>query len=153
MADVAEVRVNLVNARLVAERRGLNLVEIRKHQSDSPYEDMLALSAHSGDQRWTVRGTVMQGEPHIVSINGLSIDIVASGHLLVTGHQDRPGIIGRVGTALGEADINISFMHVGRRAPRTQAIMVLGTDEPSPADLLANMQGWDDIVWLRAITL
>lgn len=153
MSDVAEVRVNLVNAQLVAERRGLNLVEIRRHQPDSPYEDTLTLSAHSGEQRWTVRGAVVQGEPHIVSMNGLWVDIAAIGHLLLTGHQDRPGIIGRVGTALGEADINISFMHVGRRAPRSQAIMVLGTDEPVPADLLAQMQGWDDILWLRAITL
>lgn len=100
-----------------------------------------------------MRGAVVQGEPHIVSMNGLWVDIAAIGHLLLTGHQDRPGIIGRVGTALGEADINISFMHVGRRAPRSQAIMVLGTDEPVPADLLAQMQGWDDILWLRAITL
>jgi L-serine deaminase len=153
LSDVAEVRVNLVNAQLVAERRGLNLVEIRKHQPDGPYENTLALSVDSGDQRWSVRGTVVQGEPHIVSINGLWVDIVATGHLLLTGHQDRPGIIGRVGTALGEADINISFMHVGRRAPRTQAIMVLGTDEPAPAHLLSKMHGWDDIVWLRAITL
>ncbi|HMN28573.1 MAG TPA: phosphoglycerate dehydrogenase [Caldilineaceae bacterium] len=144
LSDVAEVRVNLVNARLIAERRGLNLIEIRMHQSDSPYEAMLTLSARSGDQGWMVRGTVVQGEPHIVAINGLWIDIVAAGHLLLTGHQDRPGIIGRVGTALGQADINISFMHVGRRAPRT---------EPVPAGLLEEMKGWDHIVWLRAITL
>ena len=153
LSDVAEVRVNLVNAQLVAERRGLNLIEIRKHQSDAPYEDTLTLSAQSGTQRWTVRGTIVQGEPHIVSINGLWVDIPAAGHLLLTGHQDRPGIIGRVGTALGQADINISFMHVGRHAPRTEAIMVLGTDEPAPTALLAEMQHWDDIVWLRAITL
>jgi D-3-phosphoglycerate dehydrogenase len=153
LSDVAEVRVNLVNAQLVAERRGLNLVEVHKHQPDTPYENTLTLNVSSGDQRWSVRGTVVQGEPHIVSINGLWVDIIAAGHLLLTGHTDRPGIIGRVGTALGEADINISFMHVGRRAPRTQAIMVLGTDEPAPAHLLNQMQGWDDIVWLRAITL
>jgi D-3-phosphoglycerate dehydrogenase len=153
LSDVAEVRVNLVNAKLVAERRGLNLIEIRRHQADGPYEDTLTLSAQSADQQWNVRGTVIQGEPHIVAINDLWVDIVAAGHLLLTGHQDRPGIIGRVGTALGQADINISFMHVGRRAPRTQAIMVLGTDEPAPPELVALFQGWEEIVWLRAITL
>ncbi len=153
LADVAEVRVNLVNAKLVAERRGLNLVEIRKQQTEGPYEGALTLSSRSDSQQWTISGTVVQGEPHIVSINDLWVDIVAAGHLLLTGHQDRPGIIGRIGTALGAADINISFMHVGRHAPRTQAIMILGTDELAPADLLHQMQGWDDIVWLRAITL
>ncbi len=153
LADVAEVRVNLVNAKLVAERRGLNLIEIRKQPTDGPHEAALTLSTGNGSQPWTISGTIVQGEPHIISINDLWVDIVATGHLLLTGHQDRPGIIGRIGTALGVADINISFMHVGRHAPRTQAIMILGTDELAPPDLLNQMQGWDDIVWLRAITL
>jgi D-3-phosphoglycerate dehydrogenase len=153
LADVVQVRINLVNARLVAERRGLNLVEIKTHQHDAPYEDTLILSATADDQKWTLRGAVINGEPHIVTINNLWVDIVAAGHFLLTSHQDRPGIIGRVGTALGQADINISFMHVGRRAPRAAAIMALGTDEPTPPELIAQIADWDDILWLRAITL
>jgi len=153
LADVVDVRVNLVNASLVAERRGLNLIEIKNQQHDTPYETMLSLSTQSGTQRWTVRGAVLHGEPHIVAINDLGVDIIATGHLLLTGHQDRPGIIGRVGTMLGEHDINISFMHVGRHAPRAEAIMVLGTDEPTSSELLAQIASWSDIIWLKAITL
>jgi hypothetical protein len=73
--------------------------------------------------------------------------------MLLTSHQDRPGIIGRVGTALGQADINISYMHVGRRAPRAEAIMVLGLDEAMPPELLAAISAWDEMLWLRAVTL
>ncbi|MDQ3250463.1 MAG: phosphoglycerate dehydrogenase [Chloroflexota bacterium] len=153
LADVVQVRVNLVNAALVAERRGLNLIEIKNQQHDTPYDNLITLHAQSGTQRWTVRGTVLQGEPHIVAINDLWVDVVAAGNFLVTGHQDRPGIIGRVGTVLGEADINISFMHVGRHAPRTEAIMVLGTDELSPPELLAKIAAFADIIWLKAIML
>jgi D-3-phosphoglycerate dehydrogenase len=153
LEDVVQVRVNLVNAPLVAERRGLNLIEIRNHQHDLPYENMLTLQATSGALQWTVRGAVLHREPHIVAINDLWVDIIASGHLLLTSHQDRPGIIGRVGTTLGQADINISFMHVGRRAPRDAAIMVLGTDEPAPQSLLTQIGAWSDILWLRAVTL
>lgn len=153
LADVAEVRVNLVNAQLVAERRGINVTEIRSHQADAPYEDTLTLNVRSGAEQWSIRGTVVQGEPHIVSINGLWLDIVAAGNLLLTSHQDRPGIIGRVGTALGEADINISFMHVGRRAPRAHAIMALGVDEEVPPALIERIAGWEDVLWLRAFTL
>jgi len=54
---------------------------------------------------------------------------------------------------LGEHDINISFMHVGRHAPRAEAIMVLGTDEPTSSELLAQIASWSDIIWLKAITL
>jgi D-3-phosphoglycerate dehydrogenase len=153
LADVVQVRVNLVNAKLVAERRGLNLVEIKRAHHEAPYEDMLTLSASADHRHWQVSGAVLHGEPHIVAVNDLWVDILAAGHLLLTSHQDRPGIIGRVGTALGEADINISFMHVGRRAPRAEAIMVLGTDEPSPPELVAEIAAWDDILWLQAVTL
>ncbi len=153
LADVTDVRINLVNANLIAERRGMNLVETKRHQHDESYETLLALSATSGAQSWTVRGTVLQGEPHIVAINDLWVDMVASGNFILTAHQDRPGIIGRVGTKLGQADINISFMHVGRRAPRAEAIMVLGTDEVAPPTLLDEIEAWPDIIWLKAITL
>ena len=97
----AQVRINLVNANLIAERRGMNLIEIKKQQHDESYETILSLSTKSGAQNWTVRGTVLQGEAHIVAINDLWVDMVAAGNFILTGHQDRPGIIGRVGTKLG----------------------------------------------------
>jgi L-serine deaminase len=100
-----------------------------------------------------VRGAVLRGEPHIVGINELWVDFPATGHVLLAMHHDRPGMIGRVGTLLGNADVNISFMHVGRRAPRTEAIMALGTDEPTTPDLQAQIGAVADIYWLKAITL
>jgi L-serine deaminase len=68
-------------------------------------------------------------------------------------HQDSPGMIGRVGTLLGSHDINISFMHVGRRAPRGAAIMALGTDEPTPEAIQERITSMERIFWLKAITL
>lgn len=153
LSGVTEERVNLVNANLMAERRGMRLTERKKHDHDMPYENVLTLRCTLGAQRWSVRGAVLQGEAHIVAINDLWVDFPASGNLLLTSHQDRPGIIGRVGTLLGQNDINISFMHVGRRGPRTDAIMALGTDELAPAALLEEIARLPDIIWLRAITL
>ena len=68
-------------------------------------------------------------------------------------HEHVPGIIGRVGTILGQNDINISFMHVGRRGPRTESIMALGIDEVAPEPLRQQISSWEDINWLRSITL
>ncbi len=153
LGDVVEMRVNLVNAKLVAEQRGLQIVEIKREEAEATHEDMLTLSATAGARRWTVRGAVVHNAPHIVAINDLWVDIHASGHLLLTAHRDQPGIIGRVGTTLGQADVNISFMHVGRRAPRAEAIMVLGTDELIPASLVEKLADWDAIIWMRAVTL
>jgi len=153
LGDVVSVRVNLVNAALLAERRGMNLIERKKHQHTHAYDNLLTLRATSAAQRWTVRGAVLQGEPHIVGINELWVDFPAAGHVLLAMHHDRPGMIGRVGTLLGNADVNISFMHVGRRAPRTDAIMALGTDEPTTPELQAQISAVNDIYWLKAITL
>jgi D-3-phosphoglycerate dehydrogenase len=60
--------------------------------------------------------------------------------MLFTFHNDRPGVIGLVGTILGGADVNISSMHVGRQAPRGQAIMVLTVDEPVPANVVRQIE-------------
>ena len=113
---------------------------------------MLTISTKA-DPKWKVGGAILQKEPHVVTINEQWIDFPADGHVFLTSHTDRPGIIGRVGTTLGQADINISFMHVGRRAPRAEAIMALGTDELVPADLAATIEAWDDIIWLRTATV
>ena len=70
--------------------------------------------------------------------------------MLITRHTDRPGMIGRVGSLLGEADVNISAMHLGRSAPRADALMILALDEPVP-DTVADRIRADDAVrdfWL-----
>ena len=153
LSNVVDIRVNLVNAPLLAERRGIDLVEQRLHQHEARYETLLALTISTPTETWTVRGTVLQGEPYIVGINDLWVDFPAAGHFLLTSHRDRPGIIGRVGTLLGQSDINISFMHVGRRGPRTDAIMVLGTDEPTPPLIMEQLEAISHITWLQAISL
>lgn len=151
--DMVEVRINLVNADIIAERRGLKLVERKQPQHKLRYDDLLTLSASFGSHRWTVRGAVIQGEPSIVAIDDLWVDFPAEGHVIITSHTDRPGIVGRLGTVLGQSDVNISFMHVGRHAPRTNAIMVLGTDEAVPPDILMQITNIDAINWAITATL
>ena len=153
LSNVTDIRVNLVNAPSLAEKRGIDLVEQRLHQHEARYETLLAVTISTPTETWTVRGTVLQGSPYIIGINDLWVDFPANGHLLLSSHRDRPGIIGRIGTLLGQSDINISFMHVGRRGPRTDAIMVLGTDEPTPPPIMEQLSAISHITWLRVVTL
>jgi hypothetical protein len=153
LAHVVDIRINLVNAKLLAEKRGITLSEHRLRQQDARYENMITVAVHSGTETWSVRGSVLQEEPYFVSINDLWVDFPASGNMLLSSHRDRPGIIGKVGTILGQSDINISFMHVGRRGPRTDAIMVLGTDERTPPDLMEQLSSISHINWLKAVTI
>jgi hypothetical protein len=153
LRDVVHIRVNLVNAMLVAERRGIDVVERRLHQHEARYDNVLTLRVTSATSKFMVSGSVLQGEPYIVGINDQWVDFPATGHLLLSSHRDRPGIIGHVGTVLGKADINIAFMHVGREGPRTDAIMVLGIDDPVPPDILEGLAALSHINWLKTVTL
>jgi D-3-phosphoglycerate dehydrogenase len=79
-----------------------------------------------------VGGTIVAGEPRIVYIDGFWVDVPIEGHLLLTKHRDKPGLVGRVGTLLGGSDVNISSMQVGRLRPRGDALMILTLDDPVP---------------------
>ncbi len=136
LADVVVECVNIVNARLIAERRGIIIAERRQRHHHERYENMITLTVRANGESTSVRGSVLGDEPFIVAIEDLWVDFLAHGHFLLTWHRDRPGIIGAIGTLLGQNDINIAFMHVGRRSPRGEAIMVLNTDEPVPSHLI-----------------
>jgi hypothetical protein len=152
LSGVVEERVNLVNAELLAKGRGIEIVQ-RKMPDHERYKSMITLRLTSASGVNKVLGTVLLDEPTIVAINDLWVEFPAEGNLLLASHTDRPGIIGKVGTLLGRSDVNISFMHVGRRAPRGEAIMVLGTDEQTPAAVLYELAGIQDIRWLKAVEL
>jgi D-3-phosphoglycerate dehydrogenase len=84
-------------------------------------------------------GTVLRDKPYIVDVDGYWVTFEPAGSLLLTFHRDRPGMIGRVGTLLGAADVNISSMQVGRLAPREQSLMVLTLDDDVPEEVVAQL--------------
>jgi D-3-phosphoglycerate dehydrogenase len=140
LEDVSETRVTPVNAALLARDRGLTVGE-RKQPDAERYAALLQLRVTTNDgTTHSFGGTAVNDEPHIVEVDGNWLDLVPSQSMLFTFHNDRPGVIGLVGSILGGADVNISSMHVGRQAPRGQAIMVLTVDEPVPTELLRQIE-------------
>lgn len=145
-------RVTPVNAPLIARERGVRLTERTSPEAES-YSGLLAVRVQAADGEHLFSGTVLRGEPHIVQADGYFVDFVPQGALLFTYHRDRPGMIGRVGTLLGKADVNISGMYVGRLAPRQQAMMVLTLDEPASEEVLTSIRALDDIDHAYSVTL
>jgi D-3-phosphoglycerate dehydrogenase len=134
LEGISEERVNLINANIVATRRGLTVVEQKETTSEN-YASLITVEATTNSGVTTVATTVMRGETHIVRVNDYWIDIVPNGgYFLFNDHVDRPGFIGAVGKITGDANINISYMHVGRLKPRGQALMILALDEPLPEE-------------------
>jgi D-3-phosphoglycerate dehydrogenase len=144
----SEQRVNLVNALDLARSRGL-VIEERRETEPARYAALLSVRVGSTQ----VAGTLTQGEPRIVFIDDFWVDVPVEGHLLLTKHQDKPGLVGRVGTLLGEHDVNISSMQVGRLHPRGEALMILTLDDPVPDEVRARIGAFADINAVRTARL
>ncbi|MCL0057835.1 phosphoglycerate dehydrogenase [Dehalococcoidales bacterium] len=153
LEEISEERVNPVNANLVAARHGLTVVE-QKEASCENYASLITVAVTTTTGAITVAGTVIHGQSHIVRVNDYWFDIVPTGgYFLFSDHRDRPGLIGAVGKITGDADINISAMHLGRLKPRGQALMILALDEPLPEEQRQQILSIPDIYTAKLVKL
>lgn len=153
LEGISEERINLVNANLVASRRGLTIVE-QKETTCENYASLITLEATTSTGVTTVAATLMRQETHIVRVNNYWIDIVpAEGYFLFLDHRDRPGLMGAVGKITGDADINISSMNVSRLKPRGQALAVLALDEPLAEEQRQQIQSIPDTYTAKLVKL
>src|SRR5713101_3884700 len=177
LETVSDAHVNMINAPLLAKQWGLenseqkstiptefaNLVTIRLMNANG-YSSSLAGKPGSGDDYVEViSGTVMHHEPHIVRIGSYWTEFVPEGYILFCRNPDQPGMIGRVGTILGKAHVNIRHMDVGpivrtphprdpQRAPDT-ALMIISVDDPIPDWALQEIGAAGDIFGLTLVKL
>ncbi len=152
LTATSEQRITPVNAPIIARERGMRISE-RSGPETENYAGLLILRAHTADEEHVFRGVILRGEPHIVQADGYWVTFVPAGPLLFTYHRDRPGMIGRVGTLLGGADVNISGMYVGRLSPREHAMMVLTLDNPASEDVMSQIRAEPDIARAYCVTL
>jgi len=143
-----EERINAVNARLIASARGIRVVE-RRSRAHSSYASLLTVRM----QEHEIAGTVIMGELRAVRIDSFRVDLVPDGRFLVSRHEDRPGVVGKVGSILGEHDVNIASMQVGRDAPRGNAMMILAVDDRVAPELLDRLREVDGMADLRYVEL
>lgn len=153
LQPVSADRVNLVNAALLAQQRGLRVEEEAvRAQGQQPSHLTLTVNASGGAV--VLGGTVVRGEVHVVRVGDMWLDMAPdSPYLLFIDHRDRPGMIGAVGTITGQYDVNISFMEVGRREVRGRATMVLGVDDAVPQNVLDKLRAIPDITGVKLVRL
>jgi hypothetical protein len=130
LKNSTEEPVNWINAGVVAHERGIAFAGRRKPATESGWANLIEVRLASDSQECEIAGAVLRREPHIVQIDGHWLDFVARGLLLISRHTEQPGILGRMGTVLGDAGVNIHFVQVGRRERGGPGILVLGLDDP-----------------------
>lgn len=141
--------VSYVNAPAVAEEHG---IEIRPTSTTTARDYVNLITIRSGDH--SVAGTLvgLRGVPTVVMLEDHAVDVPPAEHLLVVRNEDKPGMIGRVGTIVGTAGVNIDDMAVGSSPEGERALMVLATDRPVPADCQQDLLAVDGIVSVAAVT-
>jgi len=137
--------VNMVNAPYLAKERGLDVREVR-HEREGAYQTLVRVTVGTQDGDKSVAGTMFgNNEPRLVEIFGIGMEAELKGNMLYIVNDDVPGFIGRVGTALGAAGLNIGTFHLGRRNAGGNAILMLSLDEAVPSELLPELEKLDGV--------
>jgi D-3-phosphoglycerate dehydrogenase / 2-oxoglutarate reductase len=153
LAGHTEEDVNFVNARSLADERGIRIEELSVGESED-FSELVSVAIGSGDARVEVAGTGFgpRNVPHLVSVYGQSFNIEFAPHLAFFRYADQPGMIGRVGSIFGEHGVNIASAAVGAGAGR-HAVMAVTTDKPVPQDLIDEIVSLDGFQDGRAVNL
>ena len=137
--------VNMVNAPVVAHQRGIDVSEIR-HERPCDYQTLLRVTVTTEQQTRSVAGSLFGGQPRIVGIKGVPVEAELRGRMLYITNRDRPGLIGEVGSILGNSGVNIASFHLGRAEAGGDAIALIATDKAVPTDILRSIAALPNVV-------
>ncbi|GAA0224734.1 phosphoglycerate dehydrogenase [Haladaptatus pallidirubidus] len=148
-----EWQVNAVNAPQIAEERGVEVTESKTRQA-ADFQSLIGVTVESADEQITVEGTLFAGDdPRIVRIDGYRVDAIPHGHMLAARNHDKPGVIGFVGTVLGEHDINIAGMFNARETDGGEALSVYNLDDELTDAAKRALEADERMIEVRSIGL
>ena len=143
--------VNMVNAPAMARQRNIAYSEVR-HERDSDYQTLLRLVVVTEGRQRKVEGTLFGGgRPRIVRIQNIDIEAELGRHMLFARNSDKPGFIGRLGSLLGEAGVNIATFHLGRAAPGGEAVCLIEVDQAIEPALLERIRALPGVIQAKPL--
>lgn len=153
LTPAVEETVNYVNAQQIAKERGIN-VKITKSAQDEEFANALTLVAESGKKSMVIVGTVFsKNRSRIVKIDDYYVEAIPQGWLMIIYNMDRPGLIGGIGTILGQNKINIAGMSFGRKDKGGDALTTVNVDTEVPADVLEKIKALENVIDVKVIKL
>jgi D-3-phosphoglycerate dehydrogenase len=135
----------MVNAPFLAKERGLDVREVR-HDREGDYHTLVRVSVDTPDGERSVAGTLFgNAAPRLVDMFGVAVEAELDGEMIYIVNEDRPGFIGRLGTALGEAGVNIATFHLGRRQEGGEAVALVSVDGHIAAEVVERLEALPDV--------
>ncbi|QSG10383.1 Phosphoglycerate dehydrogenase or related dehydrogenase [Halapricum desulfuricans] len=148
-----EWQANAINAERIAEERGVEVTESKTRQVED-FNNLVTVEVSDGEHTVTVDGTQFaDDDPRIVRIQGYRVEAIPHGHMLVVRNRDEPGVIGYIGSVMGESDINIAGMFNNRQSRGGEALTVYNLDSAPGEDLLDELNDDDRIIEATHISL
>ena len=137
--------VNAVNAPVIAKDRGIKVSET-KQDLGGDYQTLIRLKVETSEGTFEIAGTLFSGKPRIVLVNQVSLEAELTSRMLFVRNEDKPGFIGRLGTKLGEAKVNIANFTLGRTKPGADAVCLISVDGEVPSALLEDIKKIQGVV-------
>ncbi len=148
-----EWQVNAVNAPQIAEDRGVNVTESKSHTSED-FQSLISVTVSDGVEEVSVDGTLFAGDdPRIVRVDGFRVDAIPHGRMVITRNTDEPGVIGLIGSVMGDHDVNIAAMFNARETIGGEALTVYDVDSEVPEAAREALEADERILGVRYITL
>ncbi len=149
LSTALKEEVNWVNAETIAMERGIRLEETAVSEAED-YTSLITVKVKTDKGKKSVSGTIFsKGNPRIVRIDELTVDVIPQGYLLIYSNIDRPGVVGFIGTLLGKNQINIAAFQVGRKSLGGEAVSILNVDLEIPKEVIKEIKQFSGItnVW------
>ncbi len=144
--------VNLVNAPVIAKQRNIEVREAFNDRAED-YQTLLRLTVTTERRSRSVAGTLIGGDkPRVVNIKGIEVEAALTGHMIYIANRDKPGIIGRIGTMIGECGVNIGTFHLGRTSEGEDAIALIAVDNAPPAGCLKRLCELEHVTQAKLLT-
>lgn len=153
LQGIVDIPVTPVNASLVAQRRGIRVRESSTAEVKS-YSSLVQIAVRDGTAVQRLAGTLLgHDDIRITQIGDYRIEVVPARYMLITTHHDRPGVVGKVGSLLGDENVNIASMQLGRQSVGGEAMMVLQVDDRIPQEVMQRLRQLDVIASARFVEL
>lgn len=144
-SPILEEHINYVNSLLIARERGVKVTE-KKTSEITDFANLICVEVEGSAKKHFIMGTLFGNKtPRVVKIDEFYVEAIPEGYMLVVSNRDVPGIVGKIGTVLGNAGINIAGISFGRDLKKKQAISLLNLDSEVPKDVLKKLNSTKDI--------
>lgn len=145
--------VNYINAPLLAKERGLKLIESKSSQSED-YQSLITVKINAGGEEFIIGGTIFgKKDLKFVKFDSYDIEVIPEGNILMVYNNDKPGVLGGIGTYLGKNKVNIAGLQLGRDKPGGRAVAFVMIDQPVSSEILNGLTKLENIISAKLISL